>query len=1118
MDDRDRALRALRDRLDEDDPAAVCAEEADAELRMLLRGSPDLRTDREARQTAARVLSARAAACEPGAGDYAVLFLTGMSNVLLDPEPLGPEEWGELAAYAVTEHRRTGEERALMAALVWCELVLAATPESHPDFVARLANHGVVLYEAASFMRDKEPLERAMRFLGTALEHTPPDAPEALTRLSGYSAMWLLRYDLSGAIEDLAEAERIACAVLERAGDAHPERARFLSELAQARSKRLHWNGITRQVYDETVEMWRQVVRLGRPDDRVNLAGALQERYGFAGEPADLDEAIALLQDLLVAWRTRPVAIVAVQNNLGFALHQRHELAGCAEDGEEAVRLLREAVAAQPLDDYTASRWINLALALRTRFLRAADPADIVEAVDRARQAVRTVPEGHPQHAAFGNMLGLMLLTRYEHTRERDDLDQAVAVLRAAVQETRPGDAALDRRLLNLSNALLRRYDLTGDGADLAEVRALRARLMGLGEEAGQSDERRAARISSYALGELRRMEREGTGRVAEAVEMLRTALDLTAPGSLTRPVRQLNLAVALLTEAGFRRGEAAARAREEAAALVRSALAALPPDSVERGRFLSTLARIETLAAGARWRGRRSDLDRIIDLLRQAREATSAGSQRQAARLWNLAELLEVRHRRFRDAADLAEAADLYRSAAGVRGAAPAERAEAARGWGRCLAATGDWAGAADGFAHAIELLPAIAPRHLLRDDQELGLSPFTGLAAEAAACALNAGDPLRAVLLLEQGRGVLQTHAYDARGDLTTLERLAPDLAERFTRLRDEIDTVGDDLAPEPGGADHRGRLAGEWERLLARIRAHHPDLAGFLRPPTDSDLRAAASGGPVVVVNVHDHRSDAVLVTAQGIEVLPLPGLRPKDAAHLTAVLDTALEVLERPGTGPRKSRLMQGQIRYVLKHLWEDLVGPVLDRLGYREPVPDGAPPPRIWWSPGAPLARLPLHAAAKGGADALDRVVSSYVSTVRELRYARERAAAAADPGDPLVVAVPDVPGLPRLPATRKEADAIAGLFPGATVLTGPEAAHDALAAALPSHPCVHLACHAVADLDRPSHSRLVLADDRDRPRGRGGGPPGGAARGRPGDPGAGGPPPPGQAPARPGGG
>lgn len=104
---------------------------------------------------------------------------------------------------------------------------------------------------------------------------------------------------------------------------------------------------------------------------------------------------------------------------------------------------------------------------------------------------------------------------------------------------------------------------------------------------------------------------------------------------------------------------------------------------------------------------------------------------------------------------------------------------------------------------------------------------------------------------------------------------------------------------------------------------------------------------------------------------------------------------------------------------------------------------------------------------------MDRVVSSYTPTLRQLL--RGRARAEREPRDrSLVVAVDDLPGQ-ELPAAAAEAEAAARYLPNAGVLRGAAATPEAVRRAIAEAGWVHIACHADTDLADPSASKLVLA-------------------------------------------
>ncbi|MGW1344075.1 CHAT domain-containing protein [Kribbella sp. NPDC002412] len=310
----------------------------------------------------------------------------------------------------------------------------------------------------------------------------------------------------------------------------------------------------------------------------------------------------------------------------------------------------------------------------------------------------------------------------------------------------------------------------------------------------------------------------------------------------------------------------------------------------------------------------------------------------------------------------------------------------------------------------------------------------------------------------------------------------------------------------AAESRRAGERMALEQEWNEVLAEIRALD-GFEDFLRPPRLDTLRGAAAGGPVVMVNVSQWRSDALIVTPDGVlPPLELPeasqqrttewAVRYLEAVHRfqTAEQD-AYEAQRRFREGDQSPAafqefhaaaqllhaerlLMESVVTEVLDWLWTAIADPVLTRLGFTETPPDGAWP-RLWWCPTGLLTALPLHAAGRHGdrQSVLDRVIPSYTPTLRALLEATNRPAPSPSP-EILVVAVPNAPGQTPLPNVDREADLLARLFPGdrSTVLYGAEATTTRVREELGRHHWAHFSCHGTQDLTDPSNGGLLLHD------------------------------------------
>ncbi|XVU29703.1 CHAT domain-containing protein [Actinoplanes sp. CA-054009] len=283
-----------------------------------------------------------------------------------------------------------------------------------------------------------------------------------------------------------------------------------------------------------------------------------------------------------------------------------------------------------------------------------------------------------------------------------------------------------------------------------------------------------------------------------------------------------------------------------------------------------------------------------------------------------------------------------------------------------------------------------------------------------------------------------------------------------------------------------DRRLELAREWDELVGEVR-RLPGFHDFLRPPRLETLLPAASGGPVVLLNISRWQCDALIVTTSGVRAVPLPDLT-LDAvvAQVRDYLDAVGERQEATLRGAARRDLdlpagddVEEALSECLLWMWESFARTVLDELGHTsEPAGEW---PRVWWCPTGPLTLLPLHAAGDHrvpGASVLDRVISSYTPTLRALREARNgRSERSGERQRMLFVGMPDTPGQASLPNVRLEQRLIAERFPGRhTALVGDAARRAAVLGAIPAYDWVHFACHGEQNLADPSRGGLLLHD------------------------------------------
>ncbi|MEV0178593.1 CHAT domain-containing protein [Streptomyces sp. NPDC050625] len=375
---------------------------------------------------------------------------------------------------------------------------------------------------------------------------------------------------------------------------------------------------------------------------------------------------------------------------------------------------------------------------------------------------------------------------------------------------------------------------------------------------------------------------------------------------------------------------------------------------------------------------------------------------------------------------------------------------------------------------------------------------SRITRMASDRAARALDERDPVDALETLEDGRAHLLSTALNTRRELEVLHGADADLHARLRAALDEVRALRRRVEPghwaDPDEFEAVRAASGDAARLVAELQ-RRPGFRRFLTPlPLGlDDLLPAAAEGPVVSVNVHPRRCDALALCADGLRTVPLPEL---DAADLAAQAESFRLAVEALTSGPRDPLFEEARDIFTgtLAWLWDVLAEPVLDALGLTgrppssrlrpdrgNPHEPGAPWPRLWWSPSGVLNSFPLHAAGHHGPDApagaavLDRVASSYTPTLRALLFSRARRRAAPGRRSTLAVAMPETAG--QAPLARTVAEAAEAVAAGGGVpLIGAAATRDAVRAAVPAASLVHFACHADSDPEEPAAGRLLLAD------------------------------------------
>ncbi|WP_367138958.1 CHAT domain-containing protein [Saccharothrix sp. HUAS TT1] len=232
------------------------------------------------------------------------------------------------------------------------------------------------------------------------------------------------------------------------------------------------WSGRTEDL-DPGIEATRRVfASLPRDhplrDEALNsLFGLLQQRANALGRPEDLDEAVDLARAEVAAAPGDPDPL----DLLGRALSSRYERTRHLTDLADALTAHRHAVNRTPVDDPAWPwRMTNLSVVLRLDAHVGDREASLNAGIEVGLAAVRHMPDDRP--GSFGALSNLATLydERFEATGAADDLDQAVELLRRAVDGWVGDPLSGATTSTNLGVALLRRFELAGVEADLAEA------------------------------------------------------------------------------------------------------------------------------------------------------------------------------------------------------------------------------------------------------------------------------------------------------------------------------------------------------------------------------------------------------------------------------------------------------------------------------------------------------------------------------------------------------------------------------------------------------------------------------------------------------------------------
>ncbi|CAH0054645.1 unnamed protein product [Clonostachys solani] len=770
----------------------------------------------------------------------------------------------------------------------------------------------------------------------------------------------------------------------------------------------------------------------------VSLGRMYLRRFEDVDNLDDLDMSLKLLQEaekISAKEDTSDLERANTLQDLGKAFERRFYRLGELGDVESSISFYEAALNVIPESSSPVERYyllVALASGYADRHQVLESIADLDISIRVVKKALELVPH-HDVLQSLGNTsLGNKYATKYHRTRELADINQSVSRYRKALELNPNDESAVIRVSRMLAISLMRTYEITGRNDTFEESIQSVKNALSLSKDRGRK--LRAGLFRTLATSYMARYGKTETWEDLEAaISYGRSSVDLLPRGHPELPDSLFSLGSIYITKADRTESEA--------------------------------------------------DYEIAIQTEQKAVDLTLDDNQHKSSRLDSLGYQYNRRFLRLRVASDLKAAIEMHEKAfkhpnAPTRdrivagrtyatflmdanfimkvynggNAAPSARTKDKQTYGNSLTKIHDASTAYEIATETLSLLSQLTPWSLEVSDKQELLKQISELPALMGAVSLTANKgPSEAIQYLELARGVIIGSLSNLRVDVLDLKTSHPKLSEDFIQLRDQLDTGPIQLS----GFTNPRHEAGQ--RLESTIRSIQslPGFSSFLLPSGEDELILAAACGPIVIINLYYTRSDALIIQNRAIWSVELPDLDYFD--------------VEEFSTRPEIDR-------DTLEWLWDVAAGPILESLGYLG-APAGSCWPRVFWIPTGSLSFFPIHAAGYhypgSTKTVMDRVISSYSSSVRALINSRRasRASAAQQPRKAVLVGVQE---LHHAPAEIQKLEKLCAEMH--LEIERPKPYRDQVLASLAECEVFHFAGHGNTHPLDPSRNSLVMND------------------------------------------
>ncbi|EPS40257.1 hypothetical protein H072_5936 [Dactylellina haptotyla CBS 200.50] len=392
---------------------------------------------------------------------------------------------------------------------------------------------------------------------------------------------------------------------------------------------------------------------------------------------------------------------------------------------------------------------------------------------------------------------------------------------------------------------------------------------------------------------------------------------------------------------------------------------------------------------------------------------------------------------------------------------------------------------------------------------DQYDHVSQAYGVGRYAAAAALERNlDPFIALCLLEEGRNVAASVAADGYGNHEDPFGMPETVRQSYIQAKRELSSA----IREKTDYKTRKDLLDEIKLFEARYKpaGEEADFASFAPKISRESIQKLGSTGPVILINITDIRSDAIVIQEDGVSSLHLPQLDEEAISRLSWEIQHRLAQEENP---EELYAGLQNQLLEMLERLWRTVTKPILDYIGCLWRDDEIRNWPQVCWIPTGVLSLYPMHASGLGinkKGNVMNRVISTYAPSLKPLLRAQNNTACSGNNfpevdghGTAAILAMIDTIGAPPKPLTsdpenfpdplpwqkldfsNDEAQIVREFYPKPVDverdIEWQPTTNRVIEVLKSSHHIIHISCHGYVDYSYPSQSLLAFSDWQSNP-------------------------------------